>query len=118
MYNLCKLSYNLIIKLRKGEETFMTLEQIKVKYAKEILDSKDKDTATSNVISKINGLTYTSGEKLSAADKQYLVDGIIEIITPKTNYGKRIILCEKDNSAYLQMLSAISLELSKVTGGK
>lgn len=97
----------------------MTLEQLKIQYANEILNSNDKEIATSNVISKINGLTYSnSGEKISSEDKQKLIDGILELLTPKDRNGRRLILCEKDNSNYLTMLSAVSSELAKVTGGK
>lgn len=97
----------------------MTLEQLKIQYSNEILNSNDKEIATSNIISKINGLIYSnSNKKISSEDKQKLIDGILELLTHKDINGRRLILCEKDNSNYLTMLSAVSSELAKVVGGK
>lgn len=96
----------------------MTINELKVTYANEILKSNDKEKATLNVIKKIDELTYENGGKISTHDKKILVDGIADLLTPKDKNGRRVILCEKDNSNYLTMLSAVSSELAKVTGGK
>lgn len=97
----------------------MTIDELKVKYANEILSSDDKEKATLNVINKINSLTYEeNGLKISKHDKQILVNGILDLLTPKTKSGRQIVLCEKENSNYLKMLSAVSSELTKISGGK
>lgn len=96
----------------------MTINELKVKYANEISKSNDKEKATSSVIKKIDALTYENGGKISTHDKKILVDGIVDLLTPKDRNGRSVILCEKDNSNYLTMLSAVSSELAKVAGGK
>lgn len=93
----------------------MNVDELLLKYANKISTAKDKETATTEVLSEIESLIYEkSGQPISNKDKKYIVDRLYSILSDKTKKLK--VLCEKENISYLTMLKAVSTELAKKEG--
>lgn len=99
----------------------MTKDEFAVKYASDILNSSDKEKETAEVIEAINTLTYKENDKpLSDSDKKYIIDMMYNLVLegryPKDRNGRRVILNEKENLGYIEMIKAVSAKLAEVKG--
>ena len=101
--------------MSKSKESFAK------EYAMKILNASNKVEAANEVIKRIDEIVYSETNKnLKNSDKKRIIDETIKIINEARfkpdSKGRRIILNEKENLSYIELLKAVSDKLGEEKG--
>lgn len=92
-----------------------TLESLAQEYANYLRYNRDNPSAATEIINRINSITYTSsGSKISSSDKEELIDLIEKELSPKRKTRDGYLIVESEDST--QLIRLIQMVKSGTSG--